>query len=79
MNANWSGRLTFILIVAITLAGFFLWLGWLFFLWLFLQVWGASVDFWAMTEALSTAVAAAKIKLRTRLFFSPHARLLMPE
>jgi hypothetical protein len=61
MNANWSGRLTFILIVAITLAGFFLWLGWLFFLWLFLQVWGASVDFWAMTEALSTAVAAAAV------------------
>jgi hypothetical protein len=61
MNANWSGRLTFILIVTITLAGFFLWLGWLFFLWLFLQVWGASVDFWAMTEALSTAVAAAAV------------------
>lgn len=61
MNANWSGRLTFILIVAITLAGFFLWLGWLFFLWLFLQVMGASVNFWAMTEALSTAVAAAAV------------------
>ncbi len=61
MNANWSGRLTFILIMAITLGGFFLWLCWLFFLWLFLQVWGASVDFWAMTEALSTAVAAAAV------------------
>jgi hypothetical protein len=61
MNTNWSGRLTLILIVAITLAGFLLWLGWLFFLWLFLQVWGASVDFWAMTEALSTAVAAAAV------------------
>jgi hypothetical protein len=61
MNINWSGRLTLILIVAITLAGFLLWLGWLFFLWLFLQVVGASVDFWAMTEALSTAVAAAAV------------------
>jgi hypothetical protein len=61
MNANWSGRLTLILIVAITVAGFLLWLGWLFFLWLFLQVMGASVNFWAMTEALSTAVAAAAV------------------
>jgi hypothetical protein len=61
MNANWSGRLTLILIVAITVAGFLLWLGWLFFVWLFLQVVGASVNFWAMTEALSTAVAAAAV------------------
>jgi hypothetical protein len=61
MNANWSGRLTLILIVAITVAGFLLWLGWLFFVWLFLQVVGVAANFWAMTEALSTAVAAAAV------------------
>jgi hypothetical protein len=61
MNANWSGRLTLILIVAITVAGFLLWVGWLFFVWLFLQIVGVAANFWAMTEALSTAVAAAAV------------------
>jgi hypothetical protein len=61
MNANWSGRLTLIVIVASTVIGFFFWLFGLFLLWLFLRSVGISVDFWAMTEALSTAVTAAAI------------------
>jgi hypothetical protein len=61
MNANWSGRLTLIVIVASTVIGFFFWLLGLFSLWLFLRGVGISVNFWAMTEALSTAVAAAVV------------------
>lgn len=61
MNDNWSGRLTLIVIVASTVIGFFLWLTGLFSLWLFLRTLGISVNFWAMTEALSTAVAAAAV------------------
>jgi hypothetical protein len=61
MNANWSGRLTLIAIVASTVIGFFFWLFGLFSLWLFLQSVGISADFWAMTEALSTAVTAAAV------------------
>lgn len=61
MNANWSGRLTLIAIVAVTAAGFVVWLGSMLFLWLFLRLMGVSANFWAMTEALSTAVAAAAV------------------
>ncbi len=61
MNDNWSGRLTLVVIVASTVVGFFLWLLALFSLWLFLRVVGIPVNFWAMTEALSTAVAAAAV------------------
>jgi hypothetical protein len=61
MNTNWSGRLTLIVIVASTVVGFVFWLFVLFSLWLFLRILGISVNFWAMTEALSTAVAAAAV------------------
>jgi hypothetical protein len=61
MNDNWSGRLTLIAIVASTVIGFFFWLTGLFSLWLFLRTVRISVDFWAMTEALSTAVTAAAV------------------
>lgn len=61
MNANWSERLTLIAIVASTLVGFVFWLFVLSSLWLFLRIVGISVNFWAMTEALSTAVAAAAV------------------
>jgi len=61
MNDDWSGRLTLVVIVASTVVGFFLWLLALFSLWLLLRVVGISVNFWAMTEALSTAVAAAAV------------------
>lgn len=61
MNANWSGRLTLIVTIVSTVIGFFVWLLGLFSLWLFLRSVGISVSFWAMTEALSTAVAAAAV------------------
>jgi hypothetical protein len=61
MNANSSRRLTLIVIVAITAIGSFFWLFGLLFLWLFLRSVGISVDFWAMTEALSTAVATVAV------------------
>jgi hypothetical protein len=62
MNANWSGCRTFVAIVASTAIGFILWLVALFCFWVFLRrAMGASVDFWAMTAALSTAVAAAAV------------------
>jgi hypothetical protein len=62
MNANWSGRWTFIAIVASTAIGFIFWLISLFYFWLLLRaIVGAAVDFWAMTGALSTAVAAAAV------------------
>jgi hypothetical protein len=62
MNDNWSGPRTFLVIVASTAIGFFLWLIALFCFWVFLRrAIGASVDYWAMTEALSTAVAAAAV------------------
>ena len=61
MNTNWPGSLTIILFVLITILGFFTWIGLLFALWLALQAAGAGPDLWAMTEALSTAVAAAAV------------------
>jgi len=56
-----SQRLTLVVIVAITGFGFLCWLGVLLFVWLFLRAAQVSTDFWAMTEALSTAVAAATV------------------
>jgi hypothetical protein len=61
MNAHWSERLTLIVIVASTVVGFVLWLFVLFSLWLVLRIVGFYVNFWTMTEALSTAVAAAAV------------------
>lgn len=61
MSGDWSGRLTLIAILVATAAGFVLWIGFLFFVWLVLRAAGASTSFWAMTEALSTAVAAAAV------------------
>ncbi len=59
MRIDWSGRLTLIAILVVTAAGFILWIGALLFAWLLLRLAGFSTSFWAMTEALSTAVAAA--------------------
>jgi hypothetical protein len=61
MSGDWSGRLTLIAILVATAAGFVLWIGFLFFAWLVLRAAGTSTSFWAMTEALSTAVAAAAV------------------
>jgi hypothetical protein len=61
VNTRWSQRLTFVLIVAITVLGFGGWLAVMLFLWLGLQAAGLRTDFWAMTEALSTAAATAAV------------------
>ncbi len=62
MNASWSERRTLVKILAFTAVGFLLWLAILFLAWLLLQrAVGVSTDFWAMTSALSTAVAAAAV------------------
>ena len=60
-RANWSERLTLIVILAITGIGFVIWLSGLLLVWLFLRAVGLSTSFWLMTEALSTAVAAAAV------------------
>jgi hypothetical protein len=61
MKISQSKHVTLFAIIAITAVGLFCWLGVLLFLWLVLRVLGVSADFWAMTEALSTAVAAAAV------------------
>lgn len=46
---------TLILILILTTAAFVAWMVLLFFVWLFLRLLGVAADFWALTEALSTA------------------------
>lgn len=52
---------TLLIIVGLTSVGLALLLSCFFFAWLFLQIINVDTDFWAMTEALSTAVAAAAV------------------
>jgi hypothetical protein len=52
---------TLLLIIGITAASFIVWVGGLFVIWFMLRLVGISTSFWAMTEALSTAVAAAAV------------------
>jgi hypothetical protein len=61
MNINWSGYLILFLFIALAAAGFFLWVGGLFVVWLLLRTAGITTDLWVMIEALSTAVAAAAV------------------
>lgn len=61
MNTNLSGRWTLVLFLVIMIIGFFVWVGAILFLWLFLLALGLKADYWAMVEALSTAVAAAAV------------------
>ena len=61
MNGALTRYRTLIIIVALTGLALVLWLGGLFVLWLLLQALGIDAGFWAMTEALSTAVAAAAV------------------
>lgn len=61
MNNKWSEYLTLILFIAFAVVGFFLWIGGIFVIWLLFRTAGITTDFWAMTEALSTAVAAAAV------------------
>jgi len=61
MNTKWSRYRTLVGILAITTVGFLGWLAILLLVWSFLRASGVSSNFWAMTEALSTAVAAAAV------------------
>jgi hypothetical protein len=61
MNTAMARYSTLIIIVALTGLALVLWLGGLFVLWLLLQALGVEASFWTMTEALSTAVAAAAV------------------
>ena len=61
MTQNWSGRRTIAAILGITAVGFLIGLLLLFYLWLVLRWLGFGPNFWAMTEALATAVAAAAV------------------
>ncbi len=61
MKSIWSNQRTFINIVVLTAVGFAVWLGLLYLLWLLLSGLGSTVDYWAMAEALSTAVAAVAV------------------
>ncbi|HSR30751.1 MAG TPA: hypothetical protein VLY63_09325 [Anaerolineae bacterium] len=61
MSGNWSGRMTLFAIAASTMLGFLLWLFCLYLLWLFLEALGLTVDYWNMTQALSSAVAVAAL------------------
>jgi hypothetical protein len=61
MKSNGSQRMTLIAIFALTAAGFVVWVVVLLFVWFFLLALGVTTNFWAMTEALSTAVAAAAV------------------
>lgn len=61
MSVSLARYSTLIIIVALTGLALFLWLGGLFLLWLLLHGLGIDAGFWTMTEALSTAVAAAAV------------------
>jgi hypothetical protein len=61
MTQNWSGRRTVAAVLGITAVGFLVGVLLLFYLWLVLRSLGFDPNFWAMTEALATAVAAAAV------------------
>lgn len=61
MKKIWDNQRTLVTIIGLTAAGFVGWLLLLSILWLLLTQSGFNVDYWAMTESLSTAVAAAAV------------------
>ncbi len=61
MNERTNDRRTLINILGLTAAGFVIWIAALALLWLVLRSAGVEADYWAITEALSTAVAAAAV------------------
>jgi hypothetical protein len=61
MNNRLSSFRTFFAVILITGLGFFAWLAVLFVFWSVLQSRGIDTNFWAMVEALSTAVAASAV------------------
>ncbi len=60
-KGNWSGSATLVIFLALTAAGFIAWVVGLALLWLALRAFGLNANYWAMTEALSTAAAAATV------------------
>ena len=56
---EWQKRLTFVVILSLTAAGFVVWMMGLLAVWGLLRLVGVSAPFLAMAEALSTALAAA--------------------
>jgi hypothetical protein len=61
MAKNWSGRRTIGAILGITAVAFIVGILLLFYLWIILRFLGFDPNFWAMTEALATAVTAAAV------------------
>jgi hypothetical protein len=61
MAQNWSGRRTIGAILGITAVAFIVGILLLFYLWIILRFLGFDPNFWAMTEALATAVTAAAV------------------
>lgn len=61
MSTKWSQRLTLVVFVVLTVAGFLIWVGDLVALWALIRAFGGRSDLWAMIEALSTAVTAAAV------------------
>jgi hypothetical protein len=61
MNDKWSGYSTLGIFAALALIGFVGGIFAIFLIWLCLRAIGVETDFWAMTEALSTAGAAATV------------------
>jgi hypothetical protein len=61
MKTNSREKRSFFLIVSITLVGLILWLGSLFVLHLILRLVGLPSDYFAIVEALSTAITAAAV------------------
>lgn len=61
MRESYCRYSTLLTIVGLSAVGLVLWVGFLVYMWLILQATGIKTDFWAMTEALSTAVAAAAV------------------
>lgn len=61
MKATFSKYSTIIIFIGLTMGGLLCWLCCLLYISLFLHALKLEIDFWAMTEALSTAVAAAAV------------------
>ena len=61
MNNKWSGYITLGIFAGLALIGFMGGIFAIFLFWSFLGAFGVVTDFWAMTEALATAGAAATV------------------
>ncbi len=61
MNTNWSGRRAVGVAISVTIFAFVAGMIGLFVLWGGLHLLGGGSDFWAMTESVATAVAAATV------------------